>query len=50
MSLHELTEDQQEIRELAKRFADEKIAPNAAAWDREHTSRRRSSRSSASWA
>ena len=36
MSLHELTEDQQEIRELTKRFADEKIAPNAAQWDREH--------------
>ena len=37
MSLDELTEDQQEIRELAKRFADEKIAPNAGAWDRDHT-------------
>ena len=36
MSLHELTEDQQEIRDLAKRFADEKIAPNAAQWDRDH--------------
>ncbi len=37
MSLHELTEDQQEIRELAKRFADEKIAPQAAAWDKSKT-------------
>jgi alkylation response protein AidB-like acyl-CoA dehydrogenase len=37
MSLHELTEDQQEIRELAKRFADEKIAPHATQWDRDHT-------------
>src|SRR3954469_4329080 len=37
MSLHELTDDQREIRSLARRFADEKIAPHAAAWDREHT-------------
>ncbi|HKG65949.1 MAG TPA: acyl-CoA dehydrogenase family protein [Solirubrobacteraceae bacterium] len=36
MSLHELTEDQQEIRELTKRFADEQIAPHAAQWDRDH--------------
>ena len=36
MSLHELTEDQREIRDLAKRFADEKVAPNAAQWDRDH--------------
>jgi alkylation response protein AidB-like acyl-CoA dehydrogenase len=36
VSLHELTDDQREIRELAKRFADEKIAPNAARWDKEH--------------
>src|SRR4051812_25718036 len=36
MSLAELTEDQQEIRELARRFADEKIAPHAARWDRDH--------------
>jgi alkylation response protein AidB-like acyl-CoA dehydrogenase len=36
MSLHELTAEQQEIRSLARRFAEEKIAPNAAAWDREH--------------
>jgi alkylation response protein AidB-like acyl-CoA dehydrogenase len=37
MSLHELTDEQREIRELARRFADERIAPNAAAWDRDHT-------------
>jgi alkylation response protein AidB-like acyl-CoA dehydrogenase len=37
MSLHELTDEQREIRELASRFADEEIAPNAARWDREHT-------------
>ncbi|MEA2284309.1 MAG: hypothetical protein QOJ21_352, partial [Solirubrobacteraceae bacterium] len=36
MSLHELTDEQREIRDLARRFADEEIAPNAAAWDREH--------------
>ena len=36
MSLHELTDDQREIRELTRRFADEKIAPHAAQWDREH--------------
>ena len=36
MSHHELTDTQQEIRALARRFADERIAPNAARWDREH--------------
>ena len=36
MSLHELTDDQREIRDLAKRLADEEVAPHAAAWDREH--------------
>jgi alkylation response protein AidB-like acyl-CoA dehydrogenase len=36
VSLHELTPEQQEIRSLARRFADEKIAPHAAGWDREH--------------
>jgi butyryl-CoA dehydrogenase len=36
LSLHELTDDQREIRDLAKRFADERIAPNASQWDREH--------------
>ena len=36
MSLHELTDEQREIRDLARRFADEVVAPQAAAWDREH--------------
>ncbi len=36
MSLHELTAEQQEIRALARRFADDRIAPRAAEWDREH--------------
>ncbi|HMJ34093.1 MAG TPA: acyl-CoA dehydrogenase family protein [Baekduia sp.] len=36
MSYSELTHEQREIRDLAKRFADEEIAPHAAAWDREH--------------
>src|SRR3954453_1697688 len=36
MSLHELTDDQREIRDLAGRFADERIAPHASTWDREH--------------
>jgi alkylation response protein AidB-like acyl-CoA dehydrogenase len=37
MSLHELSDEQREIRDLARRFADEEIAPHAASWDREHT-------------
>jgi alkylation response protein AidB-like acyl-CoA dehydrogenase len=37
MSLHELTPEQREIRGLAARFADERIAPHAAEWDRDHT-------------
>jgi alkylation response protein AidB-like acyl-CoA dehydrogenase len=36
MSHHELTDEQREIRALARRFADEEIAPAAAQWDREH--------------
>jgi alkylation response protein AidB-like acyl-CoA dehydrogenase len=36
VSLHELTDEQREIRDLARRFADEAIAPQAAQWDREH--------------
>jgi len=36
MSEHELTDDQREIRALAHRFAQQEIAPHAAAWDREH--------------
>ena len=37
MSLAELTDEQREIRDMARRFADERIAPQAAGWDREHT-------------
>ena len=33
----ELTDEQQDIRALARRFADEVVAPGAAAWDREHS-------------
>ena len=33
---HELSDEQREIRELVRRFADEVIAPRAAEWDREH--------------
>jgi alkylation response protein AidB-like acyl-CoA dehydrogenase len=36
MSLHELSDEQREIRDLARRFADERIAPHASQWDREH--------------
>ena len=36
MSLHELTDEQRAIRDLARRFADEVVAPEAAEWDREH--------------
>ena len=32
-----LTAEQEEIRALARRFADEQIAPHAAEWDRDHT-------------
>ena len=48
MSLHELTDEQREIRDLARRFADEEVAPHAAAWDREHRFPPRSSPSSGS--
>jgi alkylation response protein AidB-like acyl-CoA dehydrogenase len=37
VSVHELTDEQREIRDLARRFADDVIAPRAAEWDREHT-------------
>jgi alkylation response protein AidB-like acyl-CoA dehydrogenase len=37
MSLHELTDEQRDVRALARRFAEEMIAPHAAAWDRAHT-------------
>jgi len=33
----ELTQDQREIQALTRDFARERIEPNAAAWDREHT-------------
>jgi alkylation response protein AidB-like acyl-CoA dehydrogenase len=36
MSASDLSDEQQEIRALARRFAQEEIAPHAAAWDREH--------------
>jgi alkylation response protein AidB-like acyl-CoA dehydrogenase len=36
MSSHELSDEQRDIRALARRFADEEIAPRASAWDREH--------------
>ena len=49
MSLHELTDEQREIRDLARRFADEVVAPQArGVGPRARASRRRSSRSSAS--
>ncbi len=37
MSHHELTDEQREIRDLAKRFADTEVAPHAKAWDEAHT-------------
>ena len=36
MSLYELTDEQREIRDLARRFADDEIAPQASGWDRNH--------------
>jgi alkylation response protein AidB-like acyl-CoA dehydrogenase len=35
--VHDLTDEQREIRDLARRFADEVVAPQAPAWDRDHT-------------
>ena len=35
MNLHELNDEQRDIRALAARFSDEVVAPQAAAWDRE---------------
>ena len=35
--MHDLTDEQREIRDLARRFADEVVAPQAPAWDRDHT-------------
>jgi alkylation response protein AidB-like acyl-CoA dehydrogenase len=37
VSLNELSDEQREIRDLARRFADDEIAPQAAGWDRDHT-------------
>ena len=37
MSLHELTDEQRAIRELARQFASDRVAPYAAGWDRDHT-------------
>jgi alkylation response protein AidB-like acyl-CoA dehydrogenase len=36
VSAAELTDEQREIRAMARRFADEAIAPKASEWDREH--------------
>jgi alkylation response protein AidB-like acyl-CoA dehydrogenase len=36
VSLAELTPEQLAVRDVARRFAEERIAPQAAAWDREH--------------
>jgi len=36
VSLHELTDEQRAIRDLARQVADERIAPHASAWDRDH--------------
>jgi alkylation response protein AidB-like acyl-CoA dehydrogenase len=36
VSAHELSDEQQETRALARRFAEQEIAPHAATWDREH--------------
>ena len=33
----ELSEDERSIRDLAREVATQEIAPNAAAWDRDHT-------------
>jgi HAD superfamily hydrolase (TIGR01490 family) len=37
VSLHELTDEQRAVRDLARQVAEERIAPQAAAWDRAHT-------------
>jgi alkylation response protein AidB-like acyl-CoA dehydrogenase len=33
----DLTDEQRDVRELARRFADEVVAPRAGQWDRDHT-------------
>ena len=49
MSLHELTDEQREIRDLARRFADEEIAPaRGGVGSRAPLPAARSSRTSAS--
>jgi alkylation response protein AidB-like acyl-CoA dehydrogenase len=35
--VHDFTDEQREIRDLARRFANEVVAPQAPQWDREHT-------------
>jgi alkylation response protein AidB-like acyl-CoA dehydrogenase len=37
LSARELTSEQRQVREVARRFAVERIAPRASAWDRAHT-------------
>jgi len=36
VSLHELSDEQCAVRDTARRFAEERVAPHAARWDREH--------------
>jgi len=36
MNLHELNDEQRDIRALAARFSDEVVAPQASKWDKEH--------------
>jgi butyryl-CoA dehydrogenase len=36
LTIHDLTDEQRDIQELARRFADEVVAPQASQWDREH--------------
>jgi alkylation response protein AidB-like acyl-CoA dehydrogenase len=36
VTIAELTDDQREIRDLARRFAEERIVPDAPRWDRDH--------------
>jgi butyryl-CoA dehydrogenase len=37
VSLYELSDEQRDIQEMARRFADEVVAPQAGRWDREHS-------------
>jgi alkylation response protein AidB-like acyl-CoA dehydrogenase len=36
MSAHELSDEQRDIRDMARRLVDDRVIPCAAAWDREH--------------